>query len=295
MGTAAQTTGHLYSAACSRAEEEAMAEMTCVLCGGPADQLGRFCVGCVGNQGRAGTPRWARPVPVGQAKVRLLEALRWPLVLLLLAGVGVAGVRAGESWLAAQQLQRAVGRGGVTAHDPQIVRLIHLERSLSFLQLGTTVAIGAVFLAWWALAYRNLGALGIQRRNPTSWAVFSWFVPLVSLVAPKRVAEELREGSDANTPLGWGYRRGAMSTLVTGWWASWLTSIALPPVALAALSAAAAARPDLVGPIVVASGAAFVLSAALLGVAGLCAVVLVGEVTAGQVDRAQALADAGLA
>jgi ABC-type branched-subunit amino acid transport system permease subunit len=46
---------------------------------------------------------------------------------------------------------------------------------------------------------------------------------------------------------------------------------------------------------VVASGAAFVLSAVLLGVAGLCAVVLVGEVTAGQIDRARALADAGLA
>ena len=163
------------------------------------------------------------------------------------------------------------------------------------LQLGTTVAIGVVFLAWWALAYRNLGALGVERRNPTSWAVVSWFVPLVSLVAPKRVAEELREGSDADTPLGWCYRRGVMSALVTGWWASWLASIALPPAALAALSAAVVARPDLVGPIVVASGAAFVLSAVLLAVAGLCAVVLVGEVTAGQIDRAQALVDAGLA
>jgi hypothetical protein len=30
-------------------------------------------------------------------------------------------------------------------------------------------------------------------------------------------------------------------------------------------------------------------------VAGLCALVLVGEITAGQIDRAQALADAGLA
>jgi hypothetical protein len=295
VGTAAHIIGHFYSGAHDRADAVVMADLTCVLCGRPADQLGRFCIGCVGAQGPASAPRWGRSVHVGEARVNVLRTLRWPLVVLLLAGVGVSGVRAGESWLAARDLQRVVGHVALGVHDPRITSLVHLERSLSILQLGTTVAIGVVFLAWWSLAYRNLGALGIHRRNPTSWAVASWFVPVVSLVAPKRVAEELRQGSDAGTPLGWSYRRGAMSALVTAWWASWVVSIALPPAALAGVSAAVTARPDLLGPIVVASGAAFVLSAVLLGVAGLCAVVLVGEVTAAQIDRAGALADAGLA
>jgi hypothetical protein len=271
-----------------------MAELTCVLCGGPADQVGRFCTDCVGDQGRASSRRGGRAVLIGPARLGLLRWLRWPLVLLLFGGVGLAGARAGESWLATRRLGRIVGHGTVSAHDARITSLVHLERNLSVVQVGTTLAIGAVFLLWWWLAYRNLSALGIERRSRPGWAVVSWFVPLVSLVAPKRVAEELRAGSAASTPLGWSYARGVLSSLVTGWWACWLTSIALPPLALAGVALASSSRPDWLGGVALTAGLASLLSGLLLGVAGLCAVVLVLEVTAGQVDRAQAIAEAGL-
>jgi len=247
----------------------------CLLCGNPTDQIGRFCTSCVGEVGPASAPSWGRPVRLGEARLRLLRTIQWPVVLLLFAGVGVAGARAAESWQATRQAHVAV--------------FTHTARSLSVAQLAITIATGAVFLAWWALAYRNLGALGIRRRNPTSWAVLSWFVPLVSLVAPKRVAEELRAGSDADTPLGWSYGRGTMSPLVTGWWVCWLASLALPVAANLALPLAMR-RPELVGVF----GAAFLASGLLVGVAGLCAAVLVGQVTGGQAARAQALTDAGL-
>jgi hypothetical protein len=269
-------------------------ELTCVLCGGAADQVGRFCTNCVGDQGRATAPRWSAASPIKPARLRLLSSLRWPLVLLLFAGVGLAGARAGESWLATRRLGRIVGHGPVSVHDPRITSLVHLERNLSLVQVATTLAIGVVFLLWWGLAYQNLAALGIDRRSRPRWAVLSWFVPPASLVAPKRLAEELRAASDAGTPFGWSYRRGVMSGLVTTWWTCWLGSIALPAIALAGVALTTSHRPSLLGGVALAAGIVFLVSGLLLGAAGLCAVVLVGEVTTGQIERAWAIAEAGL-
>jgi hypothetical protein len=271
-----------------------MAELTCALCGGPADQAGRFCSHCVGEHRRASASRWSPGAGVAPSRLRLLSSLRWPVVALLFAGVGLGGARAAESWSATRRLGRIVGHGPVSIHDSRITSLVHLERSLSLVQVATTLAIGAVFLLWWGLAYQNLSGLGIDRRNRAGWAVLSWFLPPVSLVAPKRLAEELRVASDAETPLGWSYRRGEMSGLVTAWWTCWVVAVALPPLALLAISETSLHRPADLGAVALGAGVSFLCSGLLLAVAGLCAVVLVGEVTTGQIDRAWALAEAGL-
>ena len=260
--------------------------MTCVLCGGPADQMGRFCLGCVGDQGQPSRPRWARPAVVGRPHLAVLEALRWPLVALLLGGVGLAGLRAGDRWRAARRL----------SHLPasEVAARLHLTHDGSLAQLAVTAAIGVVFLAWWAVAYGNLGALGVRRRNSSRWAVGSWFLPFVGLVAPKRTAEELWFGSDVETPLGWGWVHGAASGLVTCWWVCWLASVALAAAAPSAVAAAAAHRPDLLPVVASAAGSGLALGAGLLAVAGVCAASLVMTVTSGQVARARAIEDAGL-
>jgi hypothetical protein len=228
------------------------------------------------------------------ARLRAMRALRWPLVLLLFGSVGVAGARAGESWLALGKLRHVVVTGRAALHDPRIAATVHLERQFSVVQVAAAGAIGVTFLIWWALAYRNLESLGIRRRATPGWAVLSWFVPLVGFVAPKRVAEELWWGSDANTPIGWSYGPGSGSALVTGWWACWLASLVLPPMALVALAEASAAGTGVLSGVAEAAGAAFVASAVLSGVAGLCAAALVMGVTSGQEERAQALNKAGL-
>jgi len=272
---------------------EDVAELTCVLCHGPADQVGRFCTQCVGYQGRATVAR-DRPVVGGRSPhIQVLRALRWPLVALLMVAVGLSGARAAEGWVATQRL-RQIHCNCSLLHDARVTSLIRVEQHLAAWQLLANLAIGVVFLTWWALAYGNLRAIGVRPKNGPAWAVGSWFVPFVSLVAPKRVADELWMGSDRSTPLGWVHHPGTSSGPVTTWWACWIASLVLPPAALVLATETAVLRPAALPALVTGIGLAFVVSAVLLGIAGLCAIGLVIDITSSQVERTRDLRDAGL-
>lgn len=87
------------------------------------------------------------------------------------------------------------------------------------------LATGAVFLAWFRRAYRNLWSLGAFGLRSPGWAIGCWFLPFANLVLPKRMADEIWRGSEPDTlPHNVHRSSGASSSrLVTAWWALWMS------------------------------------------------------------------------
>jgi len=101
-------------------------------------------------------------------------------------------------------------------------------RDLGVIQIVLFIATAIAFIAWFSLAYRNLERLfGVLLRWDKGWAIGAWFVPILSLVRPKRIANFIWRGSDpslpanftspgdAGTPVPWFYN---------WWWGAFLVS-----------------------------------------------------------------------
>ena len=84
------------------------------------------------------------------------------------------------------------------------------------------VAIAVAFLAWFARAYADVRALGVQRlRYGGGWAILAWLIPLVNYVLPKRLADDLWKGSDPDlpSPAGERWKDVRVPGLLHAWWA----------------------------------------------------------------------------
>lgn len=131
--------------------------------------------------------------------------------LALLAGVAQLVVL---TWIGAgQEPSEAV----IEANDSvyQVVGLLQFALLL----------VGAVaFIHWLRLVYANLTALGHpDLRFHRGWAIFGWFVPIISFFRPKQIVNDVWRGSD---PIGssggeetW---REPVPALFGLWWAGWL-------------------------------------------------------------------------
>jgi hypothetical protein len=95
---------------------------------------------------------------------------------------------------------------------------------------GIVLLVAAVlFLLWFRRAYRNLEALGARRlRFSGGWAVGAWFVPLLSLVRPKQLLNDVWRASDPGLPLDedGSWRRQPVPSVLTWWWLAFLASMA---------------------------------------------------------------------
>jgi general stress protein CsbA len=101
-------------------------------------------------------------------------------------------------------------RGAATAREIAVNDM--RQANIIAFQLGLLLAAAAAFLRWFHHAYANLPALGRTRRRATGWAVGAWFVPLLNLVRPKQMADEIWEAATgASVPL-----------YVHLWWATFL-------------------------------------------------------------------------
>ncbi|MDP2710877.1 MAG: DUF4328 domain-containing protein [Solirubrobacteraceae bacterium] len=82
------------------------------------------------------------------------------------------------------------------------------------------------FVFWFARAYRNgarLGARGL--RYKPGWAIGAWFVPILNLVRPKRIANDIWRAADPALGRGAdGWQSGSVSSLIHWWWGVWLFS-----------------------------------------------------------------------
>lgn len=86
------------------------------------------------------------------------------------------------------------------------------------------LAIGPItFIPWFAMAYANLPRLGIQPlRFRRGWAVGAWFVPILNLIRPKQIADDIYRGSRADAPASKAFRELRVSPLLHWWWGLFL-------------------------------------------------------------------------
>lgn len=93
-----------------------------------------------------------------------------------------------------------------------------------FLVAGLTLIV--IFLLWFRRVTKNVAALGIgnQRVGPT-WAVVSWFVPIVNWFVPKMAANDVWRAGDPD--LGRGatpWYQLPVAAIVHWWWAAFLVT-----------------------------------------------------------------------
>jgi hypothetical protein len=81
-----------------------------------------------------------------------------------------------------------------------------------------------IFVPWFAMAYRNLRRLGVQHmRWGNGWAVGAWFVPFLSLVRPKQIANDIWRGSEGGADVRTErWHLGSVAAVVHWWWALFL-------------------------------------------------------------------------
>jgi hypothetical protein len=79
-------------------------------------------------------------------------------------------------------------------------------------------AAGAiVFIGWLWAAYKNIDVVApSERRYSESWAIFGWFVPILALVRPMKVVNDVWYAGSRDSV-------GAQpSAVILFWWCSWL-------------------------------------------------------------------------
>jgi hypothetical protein len=165
---------------------------------------------------RVGSP----PLPANRFQSLLAPADRVRRLLWLTAAVALVGVAANLNDTAA--FRRAVGEPpGPGTPSPLANGVFGVEGILLLLT-------ALVFLLWFRRAYWNLLALGAGRLRYTGgWAVWGWLVPLLSLVRPKQLLNDVWRASDPALPVGQpeAWRRRPVPSVLTWWWLVFLASV----------------------------------------------------------------------
>lgn len=170
------------------------------------------------------------PPPPRRIVPGAVASLRVPAIVaeILLAGwVALAGLAVVFSLMQRSLLHRVID-------DPTQVRYSELvadrERvdALNAVFLGMLVVTGIAFIVWFRRAYRNLDALDSPRRHGIGWATGAWFVPIVNLFMPKRIADDIWSANEVTTP---GAPAQSMprpkAALIYWWWGALIVSYVL--------------------------------------------------------------------
>jgi hypothetical protein len=161
---------------------------------------------------------------------------------------------------------------------------------ISILSLAALVCTGIAFIVWFFRAYQNIERLGARDlRVKHGWAIGSWFVPIVNLVRPKQIMNDIWRASDPALPAGEvrGWQRAAVPSLLHGWWAVFLIGGLVSNVAgrMIEKSEDVAARQS--------AGTVAMLADGGLIVGAVLAVLVVRAVTSRQEDRAERVSGGG--
>lgn len=151
------------------------------------------------------------------APVRRPQAL-YGMSLLLIAALGtcaaieVGAIITDSHYLIEQTLATAFAPADTASVE-------HRRHELSLAYVGAFAVSGMLFLLWFHRAYSNLTRLGISglRWGP-GWAVGAWFVPILNLFRPPRMAADIWRGSDPALPAQARLSRGMTPGLVASWW-----------------------------------------------------------------------------
>lgn len=96
--------------------------------------------------------------------------------------------------------------------------------AIGILQLVVLAAAAAAFLAFFHRAYKNLRALGYSTNHTTGWAIGGWFVPILGLVRPKQIANEIWQKSGPSP-------EEKPPRLLSWWWAAFIIQIVAAQIA----------------------------------------------------------------
>jgi hypothetical protein len=86
------------------------------------------------------------------------------------------------------------------------------------------LATAIVFIVWFYRAYSNLYPLGATLRHKPGWAIGGWFVPILSFIRPKQMANDIWRASDPDLQreVGLGYEGERVSPIIDLWWAAFI-------------------------------------------------------------------------
>jgi hypothetical protein len=171
--------------------------------------------------------RWTQHTTPQAAAVPAYRSLTIPARLLLvgLAVTAVLGVVAALSdWAAADLLsRRATDEGLVSEAEFNATGL--RQGGVWLLQVLLWLLTGVAFIVWFHRAYRNLAGLGARSLRFTSgWAIGAWFVPVLNLVRPKQLMDDIWRATDpvlVGQP-GVAWKQQPVSKMVLAWWAAYL-------------------------------------------------------------------------
>jgi hypothetical protein len=157
-----------------------------------------------------GTFRWL------SALVIVSSAAAWVAV-----GFDVAKIRL----LGRQMQEQSVTAGERAAH-------VFVGDVVFQVQMTLLAATGIAFVTWLYRARANLRAFGTRHlRFQRNWAIFGFVIPLLNLIRPYQVVQEVWQASDPETtgPLAW--REVAPSRLVQLWWTTFIGFVVIKSLA----------------------------------------------------------------
>jgi hypothetical protein len=147
----------------------------------------------------------------------------WAKGLLLVAGlVDIVAVLTG---FALYRLLDKGPSGTVTLHQFQAAE--DRYDLVALFQIGVYLVAAVFFIRWFHRAYANLPAVGVDRLDhSTGWAIAAWFIPIVSLFWPKRIADEIWRGSEPSLEPDQAadWRRGKVPAFYGLWWLTFIAS-----------------------------------------------------------------------
>jgi Domain of unknown function (DUF4328) len=154
------------------------------------------------------------------------DPLTWPtrLVLGALGATLVLNVVAVVSDVSYHDLiHRLLSGGDVSLADAQAAD--DRQFTIAGVQLAVFALTALAFVVWFYRAYENLRPLGAENlRWGSGWAIGAWFVPLLNLVRPKSLANDVWRGSDPALPRQFEQPSGPVPWWHHLWWALFLAN-----------------------------------------------------------------------
>lgn len=122
------------------------------------------------------------------------------------------------------QTAAALGlRSAVTSYGDVLGSYHEYSRWTGFYGLLVLVSAG-IFIGWFFQAYKNLRRLGVQNLTyGNGWAIGSWFVPILGMIRPKQIANEIWRGSGRGADVSGGWKQAPVPSLLHWWWGLFLT------------------------------------------------------------------------
>jgi hypothetical protein len=115
------------------------------------------------------------------------------------------------------------------ATPDQVIDSDPVQGIVGLLQSGLGIVTGITFLKWVYRAYKNIQGFGAENlRYSPGWAVAYYFMPVLGLIRPVQVMNEIWRASD--DPRDWRRRPG--SWLIGSWWALFLVYALVTQISL---------------------------------------------------------------